>query len=391
MRINKRIFRKNMFKYFAIIMMGMLLGGIMFMSLNTNQVLAQKEINSNQSIYESNFFADIASKVDSAVVRINAKIKVDSKKLKETYPFMEDPYFKKFFEQQTPFNNKGFPKFRQGFGTGFIISEDGYILTNEHVVHDANEVTVKLSDKKEPIEAEVIGTDFSLDLAVLKIDIDKELPTVKLGNSDNIKPGDWAIAIGNPYGLNHTVTAGVISALGRPLRIRQGEKPRVYKNMIQTDAAINPGNSGGPLLNIKGEVIGINTAINAQAQGIGFAIPINEAKRVLSDLKKHGKVIRPWLGVYMQPITKEIAEYFSLESTEGALIADIVPNSPADKAGLKAGDVIVEINDKEVRKPEDVVKLVEKAKVGDKIVLRILRDEYKRFISITLDERPKKY
>lgn len=391
MRNNIVNYRKSLIKYLTVIMTVIVVSGSLFISLSTGQALAQNEANSTQNVYKSNFFADIASKVDAAVVRINAKVEINSERLKENHPFFNDPYFKKFFEQQIPFEGEGNPKFRQGFGTGFIISQDGYILTNEHVIHNAEEVTVKLSDREEPIKAEVVGTDFSLDLAVLKINVNEKLPAVKLGNSDNIKPGDWAVAIGNPYGLNHTVTVGVISALGRPLRIRQGKKPRVYKNMIQTDAAINPGNSGGPLLNREGQVIGINTAINAQAQGIGFAIPINEAKRVLSDLKKHGKVIRPWMGVYMQPVTEEMTEYFSLESTEGALIADVIPDSPADKAGLKPGDVIVEINDTAVEKPENVVELVEEAEVGDKMVLRVLREGYKRFVSVTLNERPKEY
>ncbi|SJZ53317.1 trypsin-like peptidase domain-containing protein [Selenihalanaerobacter shriftii] len=385
-----KINKKSLSKYLSIALISMLLSGLIFTYIETGQVLAKTQPK-GQNIFERNVFADIASKVDSAVVRVNAKIKLDSKEVKQRKPFLNDPFFREFFGQDIPYGKRKHPEVRQGFGTGFIISKDGYILTNEHVVHDADEITVKLSDRKEPIKAELVGSDFSLDLAVLKVDVDEELPTVKLGDSDQIKPGDWAVAIGNPYGLNHTVTAGVISALGRPLKISQGEKPRVYKNMIQTDADINPGNSGGPLLNIKGEVIGINTAVNAQAQGIGFAIPINEAKKVLSDLKKHGKVIRPWMGVYMQQITKEIADYFGLESTKGALIADVIPNSPADKAGINPGDVILKLNKKKIEKPKDVVKLVSKYKVGKRIILRVLRDGRKLFIPMTLGERPREY
>ncbi|SDC81252.1 MULTISPECIES: S1C family serine protease [unclassified Candidatus Frackibacter] len=382
--------KASLANYLVIALVGLLVGGLL-VSVNSERVVAKKNTNVSPQIFKQNVFADIASEVDSAVVRVNAKIKIDSKKMKRQNPFYNDPFFKKFFGNDFPKGKNGHPRIRQGFGTGFIISKDGYILTNEHVIHNADQVTVKLTDRKEPVKAELVGSDFRLDLAVLKINLDEELPTVELGNSDKIRPGDWAVAIGNPYGLNHTVTAGVISALERPLRINQGDKPRLYENMIQTDAAINPGNSGGPLLNINGKVIGINTAINAQAQGIGFAIPINEAKKVLSELKKKGKVIRPWMGVYMQPVTKEIADYFGLNSTRGALIADVMPGSPAEEAGLKAGDVILEFNKKEVKSPDDVVDLVNKSKVGKDIILRISRDGNKLFLTMSLGERPKEY
>jgi len=382
--------KASLANYLVIALVGLLVGGLL-VSVNSESVVAKKNTNVSPQIFKRNVFADIASQVDSAVVRVNAKIKIDSKKMKRQNPFYNDPFFKKFFGDDVPYGKNGHPRVRQGFGTGFIISKDGYILTNEHVIHDADQVTVKLTDRKEPVKAEVVGSDFRLDLAVLKINVDEELPTVELGNSDKIRPGDWAVAIGNPYGLNHTVTAGVISALERPLRINQGDRPRVYENMIQTDAAINPGNSGGPLLNINGKVIGINTAINAQAQGIGFAIPINEAKRVLSELKKKGKVIRPWMGVYMQPVTQEIADYFGLRSTQGALIADVIPGSPAEEAGLKAGDVILKMNKEEIKNPDDVVELVNKSEVGKKIILRISRDGHKLFVTMSLGERPKEY
>jgi Do/DeqQ family serine protease len=381
---------RNHKKYLIFTLVCLLFGGLFLVNIGSQQVFAQKDLK-EESIFKRNVFADIASKVDAAVVRVNAKIKIDSSQAKQEQqsPF-NDPFFEKFFGPQMP-DGQGHPRVRQGFGTGFIISKDGYILTNEHVIRKADEVTVKLTDREEPVKAEVVGSDFSLDLAILKIDVEESLATVKLGDSDQIRAGDWAIAIGNPYGLNHTVTAGVISALGRPLRVNQGQKPRIYKNMIQTDTAINPGNSGGPLLNIKGEVIGINTAINAQAQGIGFATPINEAKRVMSDLKEHGKVIRPWMGVYMQEVTKEIADHFGLESTQGALIADIIPNSPAHKVGLKAGDVILKINKNQVENPDDVINFVENSEVDKRIILRVLRDGRKIFVPMTLGERPKQF
>ncbi|MCK8823883.1 S1C family serine protease [Fuchsiella alkaliacetigena] len=370
-------------KHFHLLLTVFLCGLLVF-GLNFGTAFAQ-----NQDIFTQNVFADIAEQVDSAVVRINTEF--ESEDLRSRHPLFEDPFFKEFFGDDFSPETPEHPEHNEGFGSGFIISEDGYVMTNEHVVRGAEKVTIKLTDRDKAVEAEVVGADFSLDLAILKIDIDEKLPTVELGNSEEIRPGDWAIAIGNPFGLNHTVTAGVISALERPLRVAQGERPRVYKNMIQTDAAINPGNSGGPLLNIEGEVIGINTAINAQAQGIGFAIPINEAERVLSDLKEHGKVIRPWLGVYMQPITKDIAKHFQLEADKGALIADVLADSPADSAGLRAGDVILEVNDQSIEDPEEVVELVQQLEVDEQVVLRILRDGHRQYKPVTLGERPKDY
>src|SRR6056297_709872 len=281
-------------------------------------------------IYQDNFFADIPAEVDAGVVKITTITKRSQSELQN--PLYDDPFFRYFFGDQLP----DLPENIEGYGSGFIVTENGFIVTNEHVIHDADEIKVNMNEMEKSIPAEVIWTDYNLDLAVIKVDVDKKLKTIPLGDSENIRPGDWAIAIGNPFGFEHTVTTGVISALGRPIQIPTSQgQVRTYKNLIQTDAAINPGNSGGPLLNIKGEVIGINTAVSSQGQGIGFAIPINEVKGIVDDLKTKGEIIQPWLGISVGKISPQIQEYFNLDSNEGAIILDVFPDSPADKAGLK--------------------------------------------------------
>ncbi|NLC08073.1 MAG: PDZ domain-containing protein, partial [Syntrophomonadaceae bacterium] len=251
-------------------------------------------------------------------------------------------------------------------------------------VSDATEISVTAIGFNDPIPAKVVGADHELDLAVLKLETNQEMPYIALGDSDSIRAGEWVIAIGNPYGLDHTVTAGVISALGRPVQIED----RFYRNLIQTDAAINPGNSGGPLLNLAGEVIGINTAVNAEAQGIGFAIPINTAKEVLDDLINKGKVIRPYIGVYMQQVTSEIAHYLDLPDLQGAFISEVIPNSPAHKAGLRSRDVIRRIDDQVVTNPEDLRQKLKNHQAGDKVVLEIYREKQTHKITVTLGEQP---
>jgi serine protease Do len=235
-----------------------------------------------------------------------------------------------------------------------------------------------------------VGKDFDLDLAVLKIDASKKLPYIKFGDSDKMRVGEWVIAIGNPHQLDHTVTVGVISAKGRPITIpdQSSGKTRVYKNLIQTDAAINPGNSGGPLISLQGEVIGINTAVSSQAQGIGFAIPINTVKEVLDDLIKSGSVTRPYIGIAMQDVTKDFAEYYNLKEARGALIADVQPGSPAEKAGLLRGDIILSINETQINNSNDVTEFVSKTKVNDKLLMTIFRGGNTQFVSVTVGKRP---
>ena len=303
-------------------------------------------------------------------------------------PFFDDPFFRYFFGDT--FNQQPRTRVSRGIGTGFIINKEGYIITNEHVISGAKEIDVTVKGFEKPFKATLVGKDFDLDLAVLKINSSKNLPYISLGDSDKMKVGEWVIAIGNPYRLDHTVTVGVVSAKGRPITIpdQTTGRTRSYKNLIQTDAAINPGNSGGPLLSLDGKVIGINTAINAQAQGIGFAIPTNTTKEVLDELIKQGSVTRPYIGVGLQDITKDLAEYFNLKNQKGAIIADVFQNSPAEKAGLQRGDIILKINEKEITNSNDVSEIVGKAKVGDKLVLSIFRNGQTQFVSVIVGKRP---
>lgn len=320
--------------------------------------------------------SNMVDRVSPAVVNIETTTKVNSA---AADPFFNDPFFREFFGDQFPSQSQE----EKGIGTGFIITDTGYIVTNYHVVQGAGSISVKLVGFSEPLPARVIGSDDQLDLAVIKVTTSRKLPVVTLGNSDRTKVGEWVVAIGNPYGLDHTVTVGVVSAKERPVTI-EGRK---YANFIQTDAAINPGNSGGPLLNTAGEVVAINTAVNAQAQGIGFAIPINNAKEVLDQLMNKGKVSRPYLGVYLRDVTPELADYLGASSTNGALIAEIVAGTPAEAAGLKKGDIILYINSHKVVDGTDLTQDISKRKSGEKVTLKILRDKKEMTVTATLREK----
>ncbi len=282
-------------------------------------------------------FADLAEKMSPTVV--NVKVTKIEKAGFQGPGMQQQPngdFFGRFFEgmPEMPRDHQ-----TQGAGSGVIISQDGYILTNNHVVEGAREVTVTLADKNE-YKAEIVGRDPKTDLAVLKIDAKKDLPAAGLGDSESLKVGDWVVAIGNPFGLNHTVTSGIVSAKGRVI----GAGP--YDDFIQTDASINPGNSGGPLFNLTGEVVGINTAIIAQGQGIGFAIPVSTAKPLIPQLVSNGEITRGYLGVNIQTITPELAEALGIKETKGALVADVAADSPAEAGGLKRGDIIVQFDGK---------------------------------------------
>ncbi|MCX7982326.1 MAG: DegQ family serine endoprotease [Syntrophales bacterium] len=317
-------------------------------------------------------FSAIAKKVGPAVVNIYT-----TQKIRANIWWFEDEFWRRFFglpyEREREYT-------RRSLGSGFIISPDGYILTNNHVVARADKIKVKLSSGQE-YEAEVKGTDKDTDLALIKIEAKESLPTVVLGDSDKLEVGEWVVAIGNPFGLEHTVTAGIVSAKGRVI----GSGP--YDNFIQTDASINPGNSGGPLCNLEGEVVGINTAIIAQGQGIGFAVPVNTAKDIISDLKIKGSVTRGWLGISAQDITEEIAKNLGLKTREGALVTEVFPGEPAEKAEMKVGDVIVSVGGIPVTNLRSLLSAVAKQKVGQKVPVEVMRDGQKKTLWVTIGER----
>lgn len=283
-----------------------------------------------------------------------------------------DDFFNRFFENQPQIQRK-----QQALGSGFLISKDGYILTNDHVVDGADTVTVKLADGR-TFDAVIKGQDEKLDLALLKIDTGEDLPVAELGDSDSLEVGQWVIAIGNPFGLEQTVTAGIVSAKGRVI----GAGP--YDDFIQTDASINPGNSGGPLFDAEGRVVGINTAIIAGGQGIGFATPVNAAKDIVGQLKETGHVTRGWLGVTVQPMTEELAQSFNLKEPKGTLVSEVVADSPAAKAGVKRGDIITTYNGSEVSETKDLPRLVAATPIDKKVDLGILRDGKAKTLKVTI-------
>jgi serine protease Do len=276
----------------------------------------------------------------------------------------------------------GRPHRQRSLGSGFVIDSKGFIITNNHVVENADEIQVKLSTGKEH-KAKVVGRDPKTDLALIEIEGGNGLTSVPLGNSEDLRVGDWVLAIGNPFGLDNTVTAGIVSAIGR--NINQGP----YDSFIQTDAAINPGNSGGPLLNVRGEVVGINTAIFSRSGGnigIGFAIPINLANEIVPQLKAKGHVTRGWLGVMIQRITPDIAESLGVKDTEGALVSEVVPDGPAAKAGLQQGDIITEYDGKPVHESADLPRLVARTAVGSSVTVKVRRGDDHKTLTVTVGE-----
>lgn len=323
-------------------------------------------------------FADLTEKLKPSVVNISTT------KTVRTGPFFRSPFDRYFWGDdffERFFGDIPKREFKQrSLGSGFIISSDGYIFTNNHVIEQADKILVKVSSGKE-YEAKVIGKDAKTDIALIKIKPTETLSVAELGDSDKIRVGDWVIAIGNPFGLEQTVTAGIVSAKGRVI----GAGP--YDNFIQTDASINPGNSGGPLFSMEGKVIGINTAIVAQGQGIGFAIPINMAKAMLPDLKSKGKVTRGWLGVSVQDVTEDIAKSFNVKERSGALITDVFQGDPADKAGLRPGDIIIEVNGKKIKDSHELLLTIATFHVGEKITVKFLREGRERTVEIIVAER----
>ncbi len=329
-------------------------------------------------------FADLVQKVKPAVVNISTTttVKIPGNPFRQFFgrdegggPFGD--FFHRYFGEIPDQALK-----QQSLGSGFIIDKDGYIITNNHVVDGADEIKVKLADGRE-YKAKVIGRDQKTDLALIKISsIFKDLPAISLGDSDKIRVGDWVLAIGNPFGLEETVTQGIISATGRVI----GSGP--YDNFLQTDAPINPGNSGGPLINLSGEVIGINSAIIQSGQGIGFAIPSNMAKKIMPQLKEKGKVTRGWIGVSVQTVTPEIAEALGLKEAQGVLVGEVVPGGPADAAGIKRGDVIVSFDGKEIKKVGDLPLLVADTPAGKSVEVKVMRNSKELTLTMKVAEMP---
>jgi Do/DeqQ family serine protease len=331
-------------------------------------------------------FVAVAERVRPAVVHIGTvQVSRSARRPAVPGPFADDPFFKDFFDQ---FFGRGGPGRREefhqpGLGSGVIIDKRGYVLTNFHVIRGADSVTVRLSSKQE-FRGRIVGTDAKTDLAIIRFDPEgAELRVAPLGNSDTLRVGEWAIAIGNPFGLDQTVTVGVVSATGR-----SEVGIATYENFIQTDASINPGNSGGPLVNLHGEVIGINTAIVATGQGIGFAIPANMVKRVTSQLIDRGKVTRGWMGVSMQPMTVELAQSLGLKETRGAIVARVYPNSPAAATGLAQNDVIVGFDGTPVDDYQHLQRLSADAEVGRTVKLEVIRNRDRRVLELKIAEAP---
>ncbi|MBD3271250.1 MAG: Do family serine endopeptidase [Elusimicrobia bacterium] len=371
------------------------LSGLAFvcMMILSPAAYSQKPIERALNIQDA--FASVAERAQESVVSITAT-HVEEYNVPEYEFFFGDPFdefFYEFFGQPQPRKQQPRRKPRQyrrelkGLGTGVIINKDGYVLTNEHVIAGAQKVQVSFGNIDKPVDAEIIGKDALSDLALLRIKQNREFIPLPMGDSDAIRIGDWVVAVGSPFGLAQTVTVGVISAERQSIRIQNRE----YRNFIQTDAAINQGNSGGPLLNIKGEIVGINTAIFAPTgvfSGIGFAIPINNARDIIDELIEKGKVVRGWLGITIQEVTDVIASRFGLENKKGVLINGVMDGSPAQKGGLQRGDIIIEFNGKQIDTVQDLQINVTDTPPNTKVPVIVMRNKKQKKVTITTGERP---
>ncbi len=402
------MFKPNKILFFVLVLalgiaIGLLIAARLDISPQASAVTPEQILNPQASVPDfENAFINVAAKVGKAVVSISTETtqKIGAGPRIKRYHFgspfagpdFGDDFFNRYFEDF--FGNLPEREYKQlGLGSGVIIDKDGYVLTNEHVVQGADKITVTLSDGRE-FKAEVKGTDSRSDLALVKIKADN-LPAATLGDSDSLKIGQWVEAIGNPFGyLIHnpepTVTVGVISALHRNLP-KASRRDRDYSDLIQTDAAINPGNSGGPLVNLKGEIIGINVAIFSTTggyQGVGFAIPSNVAKKAVSRLIQGKKVVYGWLGISVQELNEKLLDYFGLKEKQGVLVADVLKNSPAQKAGIKDGDIILTFEGKKISSVRDVLNLTGESEVGKKVNLGLLRDKKLIKVAVEIGERP---
>ena len=377
--------KKKILSGILILLMGFLLGGLAFYTLGKltgkGRYLSSPIAPTvpRQIMATGKAFSEIVNTVSPSVVNISTTKVVR----RETGPFFEDPFFDFF----SPFHEFGAPKKwkERSLGSGVIVSPDGYIITNNHVVEKADEIKVTLFDKR-VFKGRIVGVDSKTDVAIIRIDAGN-LPVLSWGDSDTLQVGEFVLAIGSPYGLSNTVTMGIISAVGRA-NVGIAD----YEDFIQTDAAINPGNSGGPLVNIKGELIGINTAIFSRTggyQGIGFAVPSNMVRLVMDQLIQKGKVTRGWIGVSIQELTPELAQQFGLKKSKGALVSDVVKDSPAAKAGIVRGDIIIQFNGKEVKDVSSLRNLVAQSKAGSAISLKILRGGKELTVQVDIVELPR--
>jgi Do/DeqQ family serine protease len=324
-------------------------------------------------------FSAVADRVTPAVVNVSTTPRRaapgtadDPQRFKE---FFGEEFYERYFKRRPREDSRA-------SGSGVIVDPAGYILTNNHVIENAQDITVRLSDSRK-FPATLIGRDPKTDLAVLKVEAPAPLPAAEMGDSERLRVGQWVIAIGNPFGLDRTVTVGIVSATART---RVGVT--TYENFIQTDASINPGNSGGPLLSLDGRVVGINTAIVAAGQGIGFSIPINEAKSVMGQLIARGKVVRGWLGIAIQDVTDELASSFGVREREGVLVADVMKGGPAEAAGLRPGDVIVELSGVKIREVPDLQRRVAAVAPGQTVAIRVMRDQKPKRLDVRIAEMP---
>jgi serine protease Do len=406
---------------FAAFMAGaVLVGGLMFASDKMNWFTgSQKALSSNPTSVNSgqlaagngsnggvkqtaldlggrpNNIALIAEQSGPAVVKVETKVKAKAS-ARGGSSILDDPFFRQFFGDNPggggsqPQPNTGGQLQPGGMGTGFIFEKSGYILTNEHVIDGADEIWVTVQGNDKPFKATLLGNSYDLDLAALKIEGSTEFPWLPLGQPDSVAVGDWVIAIGNPYGFDHTVTVGVLSAKERPISIPDSQGTRNYKHLLQTDASINPGNSGGPLLNLSGEVIGINTAVSAQAQGIGFAIPTSTISSVLDNLKNNVKIPKapaPYIGVALEDIDKSWLTELKLSSTDGAIVSQVERKSPAFAAGIRPYDVVTELNGVKVKNRQELSDQIKALKVDDQAKMTIMRDGKQETIAVTIGDR----
>jgi serine protease Do len=375
--VNKQFFPKRKMILFTFLL------AVLIMGLGGVHQAAGVAATSDTIFSPPESFSDLAESASPAVVNVRTvkTIKGGGRVFRhfQKNPFGDDDqmrdFFDRFFDED---QNRNFKQ--RSLGSGFIIDKDGYIATNNHVIDNADKIVVILNNEKE-FEAKIIGRDKNTDLALIKIESNHNLPVLRFGDSDTLKVGQWVVAIGNPFGLEHTVTAGIVSAKGRVI----GSGP--YDDFIQTDASINPGNSGGPLLNMKGEVIGINTAIVAGGQGIGFAIPVNLAKKIIGQLKSSGEVTRGWLGVGIQDISDEVAEYYGIKEKKGVLVTEVFPGDPADSAGIKPKDIIVSVNGKAIDSARKLTGVIADTSVGDTVKIDIIRNGKTKTLDVKIAKR----